>query len=891
MESEVASPMQGRVTVRAPFALAAASLLVCAGTLAAQVADASGTRLKVDRQDSQADTPVNPYSDADLHVAYEGGSQTQHAYVHVSFASLVPGSTIDSLVLTLAQSASTTGNVQPQNAAIEACPLTTELPATYDASKAPQPDCTRASSPGEADGTGGWRIDLQPLVDSWNQLGNTGAAILAVAAPLAVGSAAGPTANNWALAFDPTRTTADATVTLPGSSSETPAPVPLTVAPLPPAAPATPALPPALLPSTGAPAPIPPQPPPAQAPDARAPAASNPAAAQPTTPAALPSQAAAGVSRGWIVAAVLLALAAATAVAGAGVRQVALRGSVSAGALLASLGSARSKLATPVALLALSSVLAVGFAGRMAVTGASGPGATVTTGGPEGGSGSASVATPGATGAAGVAGPGAPSNGAAGAGGGVGAAAAAGSGAGSGLAAGSGGSAGSGSAAAAPGGPLPRGVTPTTVRIGFFVATNQNTVNNAAGLNGLNNTGDAQAQATALVKWVNAHGGIAGHAIDPRFIPEDASNTDPNYPVQLCHQAVDDAQVFAVIDSNSETENVAQCYVSSHTLLFNEGLAEFSASTQNSWGAYYWSPSNPSLDRSMAEELDGLQAKGFFTKSDKVGYMYADEPSTHASIDRIVSPRLARLGYDTANPNAGNGVVSVGITPPVGEPNNQSAINNAMLKMKTSGVTKMFFVNDGGGTMAVFGMRDADNLQYHTVTYGLQSQDGPDALAYLEPSDQLAHAIAVGYWPWADTSTANSDGFPGSTAESQCLQIMNNAGIATPNPPGRDGEATAQMEQLCDGVFMLYHGAQGLGQNLSAPAFAAAAERLGTSYQNSLGYSGNTVVGPGHHDGNDTYRTLHWDPSCTNGYDGGTGKGSSGCFKLDSRTSYRSPEV
>jgi hypothetical protein len=293
----------------------------------------------------------------------------------------------------------------------------------------------------------------------------------------------------------------------------------------------------------------------------------------------------------------------------------------------------------------------------------------------------------------------------------------------------------------------------------------------------------------------------------------------------------------------------------------------------------------------MAEELDGLQSKGFFTKTDKVGYIYADQPTTHVTIDRIVSPRLAQMGYDVSNPNAANGVVSVGITPPFSDANSLSAINNAMLKMKTSGVTKMFFVDDIGAAIAVFGMRDAENLQYHSVTYGLQSQDGLDGIAYLEPSGQLARAVGVGYWPFVDTSTANSDGFPGSPAEAQCLQIMNAAGIQTPNPPGRDGEATQGMAGKCDAMFLLYNAAQNLGQNLNATTFAAAAERLGTSYQSSFGYAGNSYVGPGHHDAVDSYRTLHWDPSCTNGYDGGTGKGSQGCWKLDSRTSYRSPEV
>jgi hypothetical protein len=863
-------------TVRCALALAGAALLVAGGTLLCDVVAADAAALKVDRQDSQADTAVSPYTDGDLHVAYQGGTQTQHSYVHVSFASLSSGTTINSLVLTLTPSASTGGNVQSQNAAIQACPLTTELPAKYDSSKPPQWDCTKAAASGEVDASGNWRIDLQPLVNAWDHSGNTGAAILALGTPLPVGSAAGPTANNWALAFDPAKSTASAGVTPPAQPNDFSAAPPLTVSPPAAAAVAPVALP--ALPAAALPATIPATPPAAAGPNAAA--TPSPATSPPRAPSVAPAQPGAGVPRGWIVAAVLLALAALAAVGAVGVRQFALRGSVSVGALLSSLGSARSRLATPVAVLALSAVLAAGFAGRMATTGSAGPGASATAGGAQGGDASGASAGPGGanTGPAGT-----PSSGAgagAGASGVAGAAASAASAAANPAAAG-----------ATARGPLPRGLTPTTVRIGFFVATNQNTLNQAAGINGLDNLGDARAQATAVVKWINGHGGIAGHAIDPRFIPEDASNQDPNYQVQLCHQAVDDEQVFAMVDDNNVIQAATQCYISSHTLYLNEGLTQFAAATQNAWGPYFWSPSGPNLDRSTAEALDGLQSKGFFTRTDKVGYIYEDQPTTHVTIARIVSPRLAQWGYDVSNPNATNGVVSVGITPPFGDANGLSAINNAMLKMKTSGVTKMFFVNDASATLAVFAMRDAENLQYHTVTYGLQSQDGLDGVAYLEPSDQLAHAVGVGYLPLLDTSTANSDGFPGSPAEAQCLQIMNAAGIATPNPPGRDGEATAGMMQKCDSLFLLYQGAQGLGQNLNAATFAAGAERLGTAYQNSFGYAGNSNVGPGHHDAVDSYRTLHWDPACTNGYDGGTGKGSQGCWKLDSRTSYRSPEV
>jgi hypothetical protein len=100
------------------------------------------------------------------------------------------------------------------------------------------------------------------------------------------------------------------------------------------------------------------------------------------------------------------------------------------------------------------------------------------------------------------------------------------------------------------------------------------------------------------------------------------------------------------------------------------------------------------------------------------------------------------------------------------------------------------------------------------------------------------------------------------------------------------------MTATCDPLMLFYAGAQGLGQNLNAANFTALAERLGSSYQNANGYPGNSYIAPRHHDANDTYRLLHWDPSCTNGYDPNSSNGkSSGCWKLNSRAAYRSPEV
>ena len=385
-----------------------------------------------------------------------------------------------------------------------------------------------------------------------------------------------------------------------------------------------------------------------------------------------------------------------------------------------------------------------------------------------------------------------------------------------------------------------------------------------------------------MIDYINKHGGIAGHQVEGVWVTADGTNTDPSYPEQLCTSMTQDYKVFAVVDGNNESDSALQCYVDHKVMLFNEGLNEVGAQTIQGWAPYYWDASLPSLDRGMEEELAALNQGGFFSGSGhKVGYLYLDTPTTRLVLNERINPRLAQFGYSSPD------TAGIAITDPSQE---QSAIQSAALKFKTDGVDRVFFVNDVGAGFALYFMRGADSEKY-VPRYGLQSADGLDATAYLEPAGQLAGAMAVGYLPWADTSTANSDGFPGSPAEAQCYKIMNDHGIATPNPPGRDSQHTAGMDQNCDGLLFLYYGAAQLGQNLNATNFAAAAERLGNSFQNTFGYAGNSFAGPRHHDLNDSYRLLHWDPSCTNGSDGGTGNGSTGCWKLNSRTSYRSPEV
>ncbi|HEX6489024.1 MAG TPA: hypothetical protein VF137_09190 [Candidatus Dormibacteraeota bacterium] len=835
------------------------------GALGAAAANAYATSgsVRVDQQaynwDGAPAPDPNTPPDGNLHVSIANGTTTAHGLIHINFSALPQNAQINDLNLVLTEdtsnvndTASAQANQQP---ALEACVLT--QPFTTSNTGAPYSCDKYPSVPADFDAAKGtWSMNLQALAATWDKIGNTGAAIVPVAeSPNGAHQVPASTAT-WSITFIPSKTKASVDYS-PGSASSSsfesaagPAPAPALAGGVALAAPPPPvAVPPAPKTSTAA----------------------------PSTQQGTSSQAPSGVvplskietQKAWLAIAIALVLLAVLLVVGGAGLNLLRTGSLSLAGAGSALSAAWPQVATPAAVILMGAVLAGGFSGRLVTVAA--PGSAI------GAAGSGGTAAGGASGLPGSAG-GAAGAGAAGSAGAAGATGAAGT-------AGAGGTTSSG-------GPLPVGVTPTTVRIGFFHSNNVNTINEANGIQGLNNVGNGDAQANAMVDWINKHGGIAGHRVQAVFVNEDASNTDPTYGQQLCTTMTEDEQVFAVIDGNNEDTKTLQCYAQHHTLNINTGLSLFSESQLRQWQPYVWVPEGPSLDRNLIETLSAISQRGFFTPPDAVtkikpGFVFPNDPDTQNVVTNTVIPYLHQLGYSDSQFDQVSIDVSSGNTGAV-----LAQINNAALKFDTDSVNRVFFVNDSGAALFAFFARDADN-EHYVPRYGLNSQDGLDATGYLVPEEQKVNSISVGYWPWADTSTVNSSGFPNGASESACYQIMNQHGIYSAEPKGkeRDGEGMLTIEWTCDALWTLYYGAAQLGQNLSAANVSAAIQGLGNSFQQSDTYFGYTLFGPRHLDGVDYYRYIRFDPSCTTGYDGGTGSPPQGCFKYDGTATYKSPEV
>lgn len=834
---------------------------VAFGLSTAPGASADGGRISAQYQGYAASGGQDPYAGSnpqDVHVAGFGGQPVVTGLIRLNLESLPTGSTVDGLTLVLTPNSSASDNVEPAQATMEACLL--DQPLTSDGYQANPPswDCNAVHVNGEPQADGTWLFALAPLAQRWANDGNTGLALVAYPAPDGTSVAASPTA--WSVGFDHTRTagqvdyqppsgssqtffalppqgSSGSTSTLPSVSSGTAVqPVPA-VAPAPPVA-AAPQPSPALGAGGGA---------------SRSPAPVQPRAA--TAPAP-------HVVAQWVWLTACLAGAALLMLLVSAMQQVLRGGPVDMRLRVGSaLRASRSQLATPVAVLALASVFALGFTGQLAagqVAGgaqAGGAGGAASGGaGASGGSALSGGATPGA-GPSGVAG-GAAAPGSQQAGGAAGAS-----------------SAQAAALAASNGGLDGPGVTSTTVRLGFIDVVNSQAANNAFGVK-VASQGPQQSIEDTMVDWLNHHGGIAGRQIQAVHITQDngQNETNPNANEAACHTMTEDYHVFAVIGGGGPPDdaNANACYAESGTLNFDDQQASVDLAFLKQASPYVWFIADTALDRTMQWEVAGLQSRGFFSggPSYKLGVIIAQDPVNERVWQQVTLPALQSAGV--AKPDTFE-------VPHDTVSNLANTMKQAVAHFQLDGVTNVIFQgggNYGAGSYALLFTLDAES-QHYNPRYGFNTDDATTALIGNVPEDQFKDALAVGTIPGIDTDDAHYAPWPYTPAEKKCASIEAN----TYQPTGRSATSSTsalEMLDICSTMLALQQGAQSLvGQPLNAQLFANSFMHLGGNVFDAMPYAAQ--VGADHWDMPGGYRLLHAVLNC---------EGSNACFEYDNATLY-----
>jgi predicted small secreted protein len=369
--------------------------------------------------------------------------------------------------------------------------------------------------------------------------------------------------------------------------------------------------------------------------------------------------------------------------------------------------------------------------------------------------------------------------------------------------------------------------------------------------------GNFKADYNAIIKYINAHGGIAGHPLQPVFANFDATSSDSisTQEQRACNTWTHDHHVFAILVGQSDLLK---------TCAARAGIVQLSieeSSTDSTGFARYPALveiTAVGLDREGPVTVNGLNKLGYFrgVTSKQLGIVTWDLPPFHHAVDHGYLPALHALGLDVSSTH--RRYLHVPDTASdVGATSNDARA--AAFKFAQDGVTNVLIL-DGhagiatGGVVHLEFMLNAETLHYRP-RYGLNETAAYSAGAGTYPKQQQHNAVGVAWSPGADGSSNPDPGSPWANARVRCIKIFQDAGInaSTDN-------ADANLIGICDEIFFMQVVASRVSGPLSTASFINSVARLGSAYQTAGTYATSFA---GRRDGASRGRTVHFVDSCT----------------------------
>jgi hypothetical protein len=349
---------------------------------------------------------------------------------------------------------------------------------------------------------------------------------------------------------------------------------------------------------------------------------------------------------------------------------------------------------------------------------------------------------------------------------------------------------------------------------------------------------------TAMVKAVNARGGILGRKVQPVWGVVDTANSDWNAMFQsVCATFTQDHKVADVIGASFVVnQNFAKCLAKRNIPWFN-GVPTVGAngSTPMLQQLPYVLPSVPPDDMVQLLAYTSGVTDGWLKPSTRLGVL-RDTCGPDVTIwNGTVLPYLRSQHITVTDDEAG---------PCTGGAQDQGAAasfeQSALLRMRSAGVD----------TVAAFGIplvlfiEDAESQHWYPkyLTSG-----GMAAFEQLLPADQLVNVHTAGWMPWLDVDRQPPMGAP----QKSCLAELRSGGV-TPS-----GTETPVFYSVCAGEWLYEQTLQQSAGITSAAAVMAALSALGTKAVNPLVMNNATSFTSTKHTGPVVYRTSLYLASCS----------------------------
>jgi hypothetical protein len=344
-------------------------------------------------------------------------------------------------------------------------------------------------------------------------------------------------------------------------------------------------------------------------------------------------------------------------------------------------------------------------------------------------------------------------------------------------------------------------------KVGLIWSSNAEAALRAIG--GKGDLGDWQGDGEAVIRYINAHGGMGGRPLVSRWYDADATLSASENGSKACAQWTEDDHIDGAVSGAPIVDNNAvRTCLAKHSIpaISNEWHVQTRARDFRT-SPLWVEPLTLSMESFAKTYADGLAAQGFF-KGGRVGILYDEGPDWAAVEQTVLEPELRRLGVTVA------AKASYALRDFTQVHSAEPALNEAVLRFRQAGVNRVISFEpwEGWG----FFMLAAKNQNYYP-TYGLSTQTAWE-VAYatgLVPDDEMKDAYYVGWSPVLDVP--NPD--PAWPRLQLCRNIYRAEGMQFNGP-------MAEMVALsmCDGLLDLRDVGSVVHGGLTAANFASARE-------------------------------------------------------------------
>lgn len=387
------------------------------------------------------------------------------------------------------------------------------------------------------------------------------------------------------------------------------------------------------------------------------------------------------------------------------------------------------------------------------------------------------------------------------------------------------------------------GVTKDTINLGIYYSSDIEAA--ASKVGGNTNLPVLRTGGNALVKYINDHGGIAGHQVNAVWgdykVTGDAAQSDQT----LCTTWTQDNKVFAAMPWQSH-DVVLKCLKNAKTIVVQPtgGSTYWVDSKAQKQYPTYFEPNSINMNELETLLVTNGAKQGYFDKGAKVGLLYINNPDAIRAVKSSLMPALKAKGIkvvDEARITETTDATTAAQT--------QTESRAAVLKFHQEGIDHVIVAIDRGGWLTGSFSTYAETQGYRP-RYLASSVDPQQGGPPWKASPQWVNSVFMFTYSGAYNPTAQA-----ATPQSQKCADMERAEGVTPS---------AGYDAICDYLTWVKTVLEKTS-DWSVKGFQTAAESLGLQKDLLVTTFGSNVTGA-RHSGAAYLRMLKYDEGC-------------GCFK------------